>query len=141
MTMYLDGAHDAKNVSTFPFEMFCEDWKDHLPEEPNDTKGDILIGSDVWIGDNVSILYDSTIGDGSIIGAYSVVRGYIPPYSVVIGNPARAVTKRFSDEQITHLLLIQWWNWSDEKIKENIGLLMSHDIRTFIDKHIRHCFD
>lgn len=91
---------------------------------------DIIIGSDVWIGRNVTLLGGITIGDGAIIGAFSVVAKDIPPYAVVVGNPAQIKRYRFEEEQIKALLRIRWWLETDEKIAEMKDYMM--DIDEFI---------
>ena len=98
-------------VSNFPMRM---------PGYPRtSSKENIVIGSDVWIGRNVVLLGNITIGHGAIIGAFSVVAKDIPPYAVVVGNPAVIKRFRFTQEQIDSLLQIQWWNWSDEELKKH----------------------
>lgn len=97
-------------------------------------KGSVIIGNDVWIGEDAIILSGVTIGDGAIIGTKSVVSKSVPPYCVAAGNPARVVRKRFTDEQIKGLLKIQWWNWSDDKIKENIPFILSSKLDEFISR-------
>ena len=72
-----------------------------------------------------------TVGDGAGIGAGSVVTKDVEPYSIVAGNPAKLIRKRFADDQISKLLEIRWWNWSEEKIKDNIDLLLSNDLNFF----------
>jgi len=86
------------------------------------SKGSIIIGEDVWIGSNCVILSGVSVGRGSIIGAGSIVTKDVSPYSVVVGNPARKIKKRFSQDTIEILDEIKWWNWSEKKIKENIEL-------------------
>lgn len=88
------------------------------------SKGDIIIEEDVWIGSNVSILSGVNIGRGSIIGAGSVVTKNIPPYSIVVGNPAKIIKKRFNDDKIRYLEKIEWWKWNYEKIKKNKKLFI-----------------
>lgn len=97
------------------------------------TKGDIVIGNDVWIGSGACILSGVTIGDGAVIGARTVVAKDIPPYAIAVGNPARVIKYRFDSETIEKLLKIQWWNWSDEEIKEIAPLLLSPHIEQFIE--------
>jgi acetyltransferase-like isoleucine patch superfamily enzyme len=92
------------------------------------SKGNITIGNDVWIGEEALILSGVTIGDGTVIGARSVVTKDVPPYAVVGGNPARIIRYRFGKEEIAHLLEIQWWNWSLEKIKANVDMLTRHRV-------------
>ena len=98
-----------------------------------DKRDGITIGNDVWIGQNVVLLGAITIGDGAIIGAFSVVAKDIPPYAVVVGNPAVIKRFRFSEDQISKLLKIQWWQWDEKKIEENIQDLL--DIDVFLRKH------
>ena len=76
---------------------------------------EIIIGHDVWIGYNAKIINSITIGTGAVIGAYAVVREDIPPYAIVIGDPARIVKYRFNETQIAWLLEIAWWNWEDDE--------------------------
>jgi virginiamycin A acetyltransferase len=83
------------------------------------SKGRITIGNNVWIGDSVIILTGVTIGDGSIIGAGSVVVKSIPSYSIAAGNPCKIIRSRFSPEIIELISKIDWWNWSDKKLKVN----------------------
>ena len=83
------------------------------------SKGDIVIEDDVWIGSNCVILSGVTIGRGSIIGAGSVVTKNIPKYTIVGGNPAKVISKRFKDETIEYLENLKWWEWDIEKIKNN----------------------
>ena len=90
-----------------------------------DNKGDIVIGNDVWIGFEAVILSGVTIGDGAIIGTRAVVTKDVPPYTIVGGVPAKPIRKRFSDSVISELLKVQWWNWSDNRIKKNIAAIQS----------------
>lgn len=82
------------------------------------SKGMTIIGSDVWIGKNATILAEVKIGSGSIIGAGSVVTKDVPPYAIVVGNPARVVGHRFNSKIIKSLLKIKWWNWEDQQIRD-----------------------
>ena len=91
-------------------------------------KGDTIIGNDVWIGQNVTVLPAVHIGDGAIIGANSVVAKDIPPYSVAVGNPCEVKSKRFDEDLIEYLLKIKWWDWSAEKIFKNMEALCSGDL-------------
>jgi len=83
------------------------------------SKGDIIIENDVWIGTQCVILSGAHISNGAVIGANSVVNSYIPPYALAVGSPAKVVKFRFDDVIIRKLLSLQWWDWSDEKIKAN----------------------
>lgn len=136
--IFLGGDHRTDWISTFPFMV----WPDVFPTAAGITghpasKGDVVIGNDVWIGNNVTIMSGSMIEDGCVIGAHSVVAGRIPAYSIAVGNPARVVKKRFTDDQIAALLRIRWWDWPIEKIIDNIPFLLNPDIAGFIEAHDR----
>ncbi len=122
--------HALSSLSTYPFPIFFEEWgleKEDVAEAW-DNKGDIIIGNDVWIGYEAVILAGVTIGDGAIIGTRAVVTKDVPPYTIVGGVPAKPLKKRFSDETISALLNIQWWNWSEEKIARNISAIQGGNI-------------
>ena len=124
----MNGAnHQMNAVSTFPFYTL-EGW-DAPPPSPADLplKGDTVIGNDVWIGQNAVILPGVHIGDGAIIGASSVVGRDVEPYTIVVGNPARPVRKRFDDELTALLLRFRWWDKSVEEIDSLIPLLTDGD--------------
>ncbi len=83
----------------------------------------------------MTILSGITIGDGAVIAANSNVTKNVDPYAIIGGNPAKLIKKRFSDEAISKLLSIKWWNWEIDKVKDNLDLIMSEDIDVFIDRH------
>ena len=120
------GNHQADGFSTFPFAIFGNGWEKAVPNYPY--KGNIEIGNDVWIGYEAVIMPGVIIGDGAIIGSKSVVTKNIPPYSIVGGNPAQVIRKRFDEKTIQDLLDIQWWNWDIEKISRNAHLLNGMDM-------------
>ena len=91
-------------------------------------KGDTIIGNDVWIGQNVTILPGVHIGDGAIIGANSIVGSIVEPYTIVVGNPAKPIRKRFDDELIATLEKLKWWDKSIEEINNLIPLLTSSNL-------------
>lgn len=125
----MNGAnHQMNAVTTFPFYTL-EGW-DMSPPEKHDLplKGDTVIGSDVWIGQNAVILPGVHIGDGAIIGADSVVGSDIAPYTIVVGNPARSLRKRFDDELIALLLDFKWWDRPIDEINSLIPLLTCSDL-------------
>jgi len=124
--VFLGGNHLMKAISTYPFA--AKNWKvPPCPDHPS-SNGNIVIGNDVWIGRHVTIMSGSTIGDGAVIGACSVVAGDIGDYELACGNPARMKKKRFSDEDIKLLKSLRWWNWPDEMIAEANPILMSGDV-------------
>lgn len=129
--IFTSANHKLDSLSTYPFPLFFEEWdldKSNVTDAW-DNKGDIVIGNDVWIGYEAVIMQGVTIGDGAIIGTRAVVTKDVPPYTIVGGIPAKPIRKRFSDEVITQLLEIKWWDWSDEKIKENISAIRSGNIK------------
>ena len=125
--------HDMRGFSTYPFKNFMmspemtENEIKALFMMPQ-TKGDTKIGNDVWVGMNAIIMPGVTIGDGAIIGSGSLVVQDVEPYSVVGGNPAKILKKRFDHKTINMLLKIKWWNWSIEKIEQNLETLQTQDI-------------
>ena len=125
----MNGAnHQMNALTTFPFYTL-QGWNMN-PPKPSDLplKGDTVIGNDVWIGQNAVILPGVYIGDEAIIGANSVVGSDVTPYTIVVGNPARTLRKRFDDELIGLLLDLQWWDKSIEEIDSLIALLTSSDL-------------
>lgn len=97
-------------------------------------KGDIVIGNDVWIGAKSTIMSGIKISDGVVVGAGSTVTKDVPPYAIVAGNPAKIIKYRFSEDIIEQLLQIKWWEWDENKIKENAMLMWSPNIEIFIKK-------
>ncbi len=139
--VYLGGNHYTNLVSSFPFGIVSNDTFPNaklIENNPNLNgsycKGDVIIGSDVWIGSHVTIMSGVTIGHGAVIAANSHIVKDVPPYAIVGGNPASVIKYRFSEDQIKKLLTIQWWNWSDEKINENLVYILSDNIDNFIEK-------
>ena len=112
--------HTQKSLSTYTFPLFYEEWE---LEKSNittawDNKGDIVIGNDVWIGYEAVIMAGVHIGDGAIIAARVVVTKDVPPYTIVGGTPAKEIRKRFDADVIQQLLMLKWWNWSTDKIRQ-----------------------
>nr|WP_231373981.1 CatB-related O-acetyltransferase [Aureivirga marina] len=121
------GNHLTESISSYPFAIFGEDWKNAMDNKKYPNKGNTIIENDVWIGHNVTIMPGIKIGNGSIIASNSTITKNIEPYSIVGGNPAKLIKKRFSEENIKLLKEIQWWNWDIEKITKNVSLLTSND--------------
>lgn len=122
--------HNLNSLSTYPFPLFFEEWnlkRENVTESWNN-KGNIVIGNDVWIGYEAVIMAGVTIGDGAIIGTRAVVTKDVPPYTIVGGVPAKIIRKRFSDEVISKLLEIKWWDWERDRIERNIETIKSGDI-------------
>jgi len=115
-TIILDGNHNYTGFSTFPFKELLG-W-----DAPRNTWGKAIptIGSDVWIGMNVTILSGVSIGHGAVIAANTVVTKDVPPYAIVAGNPGRIKKYRFSQDLIENLLRYPWWALPDETIRDDI---------------------
>lgn len=128
--IHLAGQHATDWVTTYPFDVLFE--KAAQFNGYPKSKGDVVIGHDVWIGTEAMIISGIRIGNGAIIGARSVVTKDVEPYSVVAGNPARHLRYRFDADTIASLEEIAWWNWSIEKVKEAWPLMLSSDIGAFI---------
>ena len=125
----MNGAnHQMNAISTFPFYTL-EGWNME-PPAANDLplKGDTVIGNDVWIGQNAVILPGVHIGDGAIIGANSVVGSDVDSYTIVVGNPATVLRKRFDEELIDLLLKFKWWDKSVEEINSLIPILTCSEL-------------
>jgi acetyltransferase-like isoleucine patch superfamily enzyme len=134
LKIYTGGNHRSDWVTTFPFGHIH---KQVFPAfngvgHPA-TKGNVVIGNDVWIAQHVTIMSGVTIGDGAIIANNSHVVKDVEPYSIVGGNPACHIRYRFKPEQIEKLLKIKWWDWEDSKINRFTPLLCNPDIDTFIE--------
>lgn len=126
----MNGAnHRMKSVSTYPFNIMGGGWEKYTPTI-NDLpfKGDTVVGNDVWIGQNVTVMPGVHIGDGAIIAADSVVTKNIPPYCIAGGNPCKVIRQRFDDELISYLINLKWWDWSADKIFRNMEALCSGDL-------------
>lgn len=128
--------HWLGSVTTYPFNVFGGSWQENTPDHMSQLpfKGDTVIGNDVWIGRESIIMPGVKIGDGAIIAAYSVVTKDVEPYSVVGGNPARFIKKRFNDELIELLLEFKWWDLSPEKLVTVLPLLCDFDLEKVTKK-------
>lgn len=124
VTILLDGHHNIKAVSTYPFVAGMLGPEDQGKSVHNNAhKHSVTIGNDVWIGYGATILPGVTIGNGAVIGAIAVVTKDVEPYAIVGGNPAELIRKRFDDATIRRLLALQWWDWPRERIIDNLSLL------------------
>ena len=126
----MNGANHRMNcVTTYPFNIMGHGWQDTVPALADlPFKGDTVVGNDVWIGQNVTVMPGVHIGDGAIIGANSVVTRDIPPYCIAAGNPCRVRKKRFDEDLTAYLLELRWWDWDAEKITKNLDALCSGDL-------------
>lgn len=125
----MNGAnHLTAAMSTYPFAIFGNGWESAMEGKSYPQKGDINIGNDVWIGFNSTIMAGVSIGDGAIIATNSTVTKDVEPYTIMGGNPAKNIRKRFSEDVIAKLLELQWWHWDIEKITMNIQNLTDNNI-------------
>lgn len=121
------GNHAMQGVSTYPFKVFGGAWENtpfHIT-----SKGDTVVGHDVWFGNSVTVMPGIKIGSGSIIATNAVVTKDVEPYTIVGGNPAKPIRKRFDEDTIELLLKICWWDWPIEKITQNLESIVNGDIR------------
>jgi len=129
VTIFLGGNHRLDWATTYPFPRFAERWPEAagIPDY-HTTRGDVIIGNDVWIGYGAMILSGVAVGDGAVIGARAVVSADVPAYGIVAGNPARLLRKRFDEQRIAQLLALRWWDWPEEKVRQHLPLLCSGDV-------------
>ncbi len=117
------------SVTTYPFNIMGHGWEKCTPSlEDLPLKGDTVVGNDVWIGQNVTVMPGIHIGDGVIIAANSVVTKDVPAYHIAGGNPCKIIKKRFDDKLIDYLIDLKWWDWTAEKIFNNLEALCDGDL-------------
>ncbi|NEQ78425.1 MAG: CatB-related O-acetyltransferase [Okeania sp. SIO2C9] len=121
------GNHRTDWLTNYPFPVFGEGWEKAMPDSWPD-KGNTVISNDVWIGYGAIIMPGIQVGDGAIIATNSVVTKNVQPYSIVGGNPAKEIRKRFEEAIIKELLEIKWWDWEIEKITRNLQAICGSDI-------------
>lgn len=128
--MFTSGNHSMTSLANYSFPVFFEEWglEGSKITKAWDNKGDIVIGNDVWIGYEAVIMQGVTIGDGAIIGTRAVVTKDVPPYTIVGGCPAKVIRKKFDDAVIEKLCRLQWWNWPEDKVRENMEFIQNGEI-------------
>ena len=125
----MNGAnHALDGLSTYPFSIFGQGWEDPAADWSRGSRGDTVVGDDVWIGRCATIMPGVRIGAGAIVGTGAVVAGDAPPYAVVAGNPARVVKMRFPPHTIEKLLAVAWWSWPPEKIAAALPAIRAGDV-------------
>lgn len=122
--------HSLKSLSSYTFPLFYEEWGLDKADVATawDNRGDIIIGNDVWIGFEAVIMAGVHIGDGAVIGARAVVTKDVPPYTIVGGVPAREIRKRFDTATIEKLQALKWWDWPEERIRQNLPYLQNGEL-------------
>jgi len=129
VTFIMNGAnHLSEAITSYPFAIFGHGWEEAMEGKSYPSKGDTVIGNDVWIGHRATIMPGVKVGDGAIIASSATVTKDVEPYAIVGGNPARLIRKRFSDEQIERLLSIKWWDWDIDRITKNVHHLTGKNI-------------
>ena len=129
VTFIMNGAnHLTDSITSYPFAIFGHDWSNAMEGKSYPTKGDTIVGNDVWIGYNSTIMPGIRIGDGAIIATNSTITKDVEPYTIVGGNPAKEIRKRFTEKETIKLLEIKWWNWTIEKITQNLKYLTDNNI-------------
>lgn len=129
VTFIMNGAnHLTDSITSYPFAIFGHDWSNAMEGKSYPTKGDTIVGNDVWIGYNSTIMPGIRIGDGAIIATNSTLTKDVEPYTIVGGNPAKEIRKRFTEKETIKLLEIKWWNWTIEKITQNLKHLTDNKI-------------
>ncbi len=121
------GNHCTDGLSTYPFGIFGGGWAGAMPETWP-TKGDLVIGHDVWIGYGATLMAGVRVGHGAVIGAMSVVTADVPPYAVVAGNPARVIRRRQPQDVVERLLALAWWDWPIETITAHVRTIALGDV-------------
>ena len=126
----MNGAnHAMTGFSTYPFYIFRNGWEKAIPNtDDQKIKGDTIIGNDVWIGYNATILPGITIGHGAIVASKAAVTKDVPPYSIVGGNPAKVIRLRFHENTINSLIKVAWWDWPIKRITENLENIINCDL-------------
>jgi len=119
--------HPTMGVSTYPFTMFGGEWADRTLDlgTAMPSRGDTVVGNDVWFGYGATVMPGVRIGDGAIIAAGAVVTADVPPYTVVGGNPARPIRQRHSDADVALLLEAAWWDWPVDVITRHVRTIMA----------------
>ncbi|MFI8579143.1 CatB-related O-acetyltransferase [Ectopseudomonas khazarica] len=128
--IFLGGHHRSDWVTTYPFPAMIDEAADVSGYAFS--RGDVVIGSDVWLCTGAMILSGVSIGDGAVVAAGAVVSRDVEPYSIVAGNPARHVRWRFSEDERQALLAARWWEWPEDEVRQVSRLLCSERLETFL---------
>lgn len=125
-------------ISSFPFYYMSEVEYFHDSVDAYQAAGDTIIGNDVWIGAEAMVMPGIEIGNGAVIGSRALVTKDVEPYTIVGGNPAKVIKKRFSEEEIAVLIKVKWWEWDEVILAEAIPIICSGNIPLLNDFYLRH---
>ena len=129
VTFIMNGAnHLSESISSYPFAVFGHGWEHAMEGKSYPSKGDTVVGNDVWIGYKATIMPGVKIGNGAIIASNATVTKDVAPYTIVGGNPAQPIRKRFSEASIERLQELAWWDWPIEQITRNVQHLTGGNI-------------
>ncbi|GGZ27126.1 CatB-related O-acetyltransferase [Streptomyces poonensis] len=119
--------HPTMGVSTYPFTMFGGEWAERTLDIVTGmpSRGDTVVGNDVWFGYGATVMPGVRIGHGAVVAAGAVVTADVPPYTIVGGNPARAIRRRFDEADIDRLLRAAWWDWPVALVTEHARTIMA----------------
>lgn len=123
VTVYLGGNHRHDWITTFPFGHIHQHVFPHHGQGHPSTRGDVVIGNDVWLGEHCIIMSGVTIGDGAVVASGSHVVKDVAPYCIVGGNPATLIRQRFPDETVAKLLQMRWWDLPEDQIRALVPTL------------------
>lgn len=128
--------HNYEWIAAYPLDCFDDDFDGYKlkPPKAHKSKGDTIIGNDVWIGAESMIMPGVHIADGAVIAARAVITKRVGPYEIWGGNPAKLIKKRFTDGDIEKLLKTKWWDWDLEMLKRNLNLLRSNSVEELWNK-------
>ena len=133
----VDGEHTNESVINICLNAFPCKYKCLVAERkifsPTTTKGKTVIGNAVLISSGAVVLSGVKIGDGAVVGAEAVVTKDVPPFSIVVGNPAKVIRYRFDEETIKELLKIRWWDFELEYLFSNLPLIQKMKTDEFIE--------
>ena len=138
VSIHLISDHHPDWITSYDIKTLF-DWGHHVYTKDEIVyKGDVTIGNDVWIGERAIILPGVSIGDGCVIGAGSIVTKSIEPYTIAAGNPCKPIRKRFSEEDISLLKEVKWWDWNDNLIYEQADLLQQQNVKKLYQFYCEH---
>lgn len=124
-------------ISSFPFFYMSEVEGFKNSKDAFQLAGDTVIGNDVWIGTEAMIMPGIKIGDGAVIGSRALITKDVEPFTIVGGNPAKPIKKRFRDHHIELLLEMKWWDWDESILKDAIPIICSADIELLYEFYKR----